>query len=315
MDRHTVRIGTRGSALALWQARWVQSLLEKAHDRLNIELVIIQTRGDKILDVPLAKVGGKGLFVKELEEAMLDGRVDMAVHSMKDVPALFPAGLTLGPILQREDPRDVLLSTRYRHLMDLPKGARIGSSSLRRQSQLLALRSDLDVIPLRGNVNTRIDKLVAGHFDAIVLAAAGVKRLAMLEQVVEYLDPDLVIPANGQGAVGIELRSDDKQTASLVEVLNHPATQRCVAAERAFLATLEGGCQVPIAGLAREQDHHLLLTGRVASLDGRICVTHTLRGENHDPVGLGKRVAAQLLEQGAGDILAALTSPPAAPRE
>jgi hydroxymethylbilane synthase len=209
MDRQRLRIGTRGSALALWQANWVKAQLEEAHSNLDIELIVIKTRGDIILDVPLAKVGGKGLFVKELEEAILDGRADLAVHSMKDVPAEFPPGLELGPVLERADPRDVLLSINYKSLADLPQGATVGSSSLRRQSQLLALRPDLKINSLRGNVNTRIDKLVSGNFDAIVLAAAGVERLKMTEHVVEYLDPDQIIPANGQGAVGIELRVND----------------------------------------------------------------------------------------------------------
>ncbi|MBF0144320.1 MAG: hydroxymethylbilane synthase, partial [Magnetococcales bacterium] len=282
-----LKIGTRGSALALWQARWVQEQLQGCHPGLEVELVTIRTRGDIILDVPLARVGGKGLFVKELEEAMQDGRTDIAVHSMKDVPAEFPPGLGLGAILEREDPRDVLLSTRYRSLAELPQGARVGSSSLRRASQLLGLRPDLEVVPLRGNVNTRIDKLVAGQFAAILLAAAGVRRLGLVEHVVEYLDPDRIIPAVGQGAVGIELRLEDRSTRELVAPLDHPPTSCRVRAERAFLAALEGGCQVPIAGYARLQGERLTLTGRVAGVTGIPMITAAREGGVDDPEGLG----------------------------
>jgi hydroxymethylbilane synthase len=308
MDRQRLRIGTRGSALALWQANWVKSQLEAVHPNIEIELIIIKTKGDKILDVPLAKVGGKGLFVKELEEAILDGRADIAVHSMKDVPAEFPEGLHLGPVLEREDPRDVLLSVNYQSLADLPQGAQVGSSSLRRQSQLLAIRPDLEIIPLRGNVNTRIGKLVNGEFDAIVLAAAGVKRLQMTDHVVEYLDPDLVIPANGQGAVGIELRINDAKTTQLLQTLNHETSQVCVAAERAFLATLDGGCQVPIAGFAKRDGERLTMQGRVASIDGKVCITHTHEGNIKDPVALGVGLAKKLLEDGADKILSQLNA-------
>jgi hydroxymethylbilane synthase len=308
MDRQKLRIGTRGSALALWQANWVKSLLEAEHANLDIELIVIKTKGDIILDVPLAKIGGKGLFVKELEEAMLDGRADLAVHSMKDVPAEFPEGLELGPILKRADARDVLLSTDYKSLGELPQGATVGSSSLRRQSQLLALRSDLKIIPLRGNVNTRIDKLVKGEFDAILLAAAGVERLGLTQHVVEYLDPDIVIPANGQGAVGIELRVNDKKTADILQILNHETTQICVAAERAFLSTLEGGCQVPIAGFAKRDGDKLMLKGRVATIDGKTCITEIHEGNISDPISLGVGLAKSLIAQGADEILAQLNA-------
>ena len=300
----TLRIGTRGSALALWQANWVRDRLLAAHPGLRVELVAIKTRGDKILDVPLAKVGGKGLFVKELEEALLAGEVDLAVHSMKDVPAEFPEGLGLAVILERADPRDVLLSVHHPSLAALPHGARVGSSSLRRQSQLLAIRPDLEIIPLRGNVNTRIDKLKSGAFDAIVLAAAGVERLGLTAHVVEYLDPLVVIPANGQGAVGIEIRLDDPRTAGFIAPLDHRDTHRCVAAERAFLATLQGGCQVPIAGIAHIRDGRLHLRGRVASLDGRELVTLEHDGPPEAPEQLGRRLGEALLTQGAGRILA-----------
>lgn len=298
-------IATRGSALALWQAKWVQSQLESAHPGLQVGLVIIKTRGDRILDVPLAKVGGKGLFVKELEEALLDGRADLAVHSMKDLPADFPPGLKLGAVLERADPRDVLLSVNHDSLAGLPQGASVGSSSLRRQSQLLALRPDLKIRSLRGNVNTRISKLKAGEFDAIVLAAAGVERLAMTQHVVAYLDPLKIIPANGQGAVGIELRNDDTTTARFIRPLNHLPTWICVAAERALLATLEGGCQVPIAGHAHfrgEEELHLL--GRVAAIDGTKQITATRTGPPTAPEALGRQLARDLIAKGADRILA-----------
>ncbi|MBF0341280.1 MAG: hydroxymethylbilane synthase [Magnetococcales bacterium] len=300
----SIKIGTRGSALALWQARWVQNLLETAHPGLRAELVIIKTRGDVILDVPLAKVGGKGLFVKELEEALLDQRVDLAVHSMKDVPAEFPPGLGIAVILEREDPRDVLLSVHFSGLATLPEGARVGSSSLRRQCQLLHLRPDLRIESLRGNVNTRIAKLESGQFDAIVLAAAGVKRLGLTERVVEHFAWDRVIPANGQGAVGIETRLDDLRIQELLAPLNHPQTRLAVSAERAFLHELEGGCQVPIAGYARLEAGSLVMTGRVGSLDGRELITRELQGAPDDPEELGRALARQLIALGADRLLA-----------
>lgn len=302
-----IKIGTRGSALALWQAGWVQTGLEKAHPGLVVELVIIKTKGDLILDVPLAKVGGKGLFVKELEEALLDQRVDLAVHSMKDVPAEFPEGLGLGAILEREDPRDALLSVHFQGLADLPQGARVGSSSLRRQSQLLHLRPDLQIESLRGNVNTRINKLESGAFDAIVLAAAGVKRLGLTDRVVEYFDLDLIIPANGQGAVGIETRTNDANIARLIAPLNHRPTWITVSAERAFLRELEGGCQVPIAGFARLQEGILHLKGRVGSLNGQESITCEQQGSPLEPELLGCALAHEILAKGAKRLLVELT--------
>lgn len=303
MTTQSLKIGTRGSALALWQAEWVASQLRSADPGTEVDLVIIHTRGDKILDVPLAMVGGKGLFVKELEEALLRKEVDMAVHSMKDMPSLLPDGLALVAILEREDPRDVLLSARFSSLADLPQGARVGSSSLRRQSQLLNMRPDLNIVSLRGNVNTRINKLESGLFDAILLAAAGVKRLGLTQYVVEYLDPEVMIPANGQGAIGIEMRQDDTTTTALVTALNHTPTWQCVTAERAFLAELEGGCQVPIAGHAQLQGDLLVMTGRVASLDGKEMITQQMEGGADAPGSLGRRLAQDLLAKGAGEIL------------
>lgn len=303
MTTHPIKIGTRGSALALWQAHWVQSQLAARHPEQPVELVIIKTQGDKILDVPLAMVGGKGLFVKELEEALLAGEIDLAVHSMKDVPSIMPDGLVLAAILEREDPRDVLLSTRFTGLADLPSGGIVGSSSLRRQSQLLNLRPDLQVVSLRGNVNTRISKLEAGLFDAILLAAAGVKRLNLIQHVVEYLDPQQMIPANGQGAIGIEIRENDPIISNLISPLNHIPTWQCVTTERAFLATLEGGCQVPIAGYAQLHDQTLHFVGRISSLDGTEMITQQMQGSADQPISLGQRLAHALLEKGAKRIL------------
>lgn len=306
MTGNLIKIGTRGSALALWQANWVKSLLEGLYPGLTVELVIIKTTGDKILDVPLAKVGGKGLFVKELEEAMLAGEVDLAVHSMKDVPTFFPEGLGLSVILPREDPRDALLSVEHDSLEGLPQGGKVGSSSLRRQSQLMRLRPDLEVVSLRGNVDTRIRKLEEGQFDAIILAAAGVKRLERTERVVAYLDETAMVPAIGQGAVGIETRLDDERTRGILAPLAHPATETCVRAERALLAKLEGGCQVPIAGHALLDGETLSLTGLVGDLEGKVMLTEAQEGAAADPEALGVRVADALLAGGAKEILAAV---------
>ncbi|MBF0308752.1 MAG: hydroxymethylbilane synthase [Magnetococcales bacterium] len=305
-----LRIGTRGSLLALWQANWVRSLLESQHPGLTVKLVIIKTKGDKILDVPLAKVGGKGLFVKELEEALLAGEIDLAVHSMKDVPGDFPEGLGLGPILTREDPRDALLSVNHTHLENLPPKARVGSSSLRRQSQLLHRRPDLQVIPLRGNVNTRIEKLCNGEFDAILLAAAGVKRLGLTQYVKAYLPIDRMLPAAGQGAVGIELRLDDTRTEALLAPLNDPVTQDCVRAERAFLHRLQGGCQVPIAAHAISEGEHLHLQGLVADLNGGEILRAESSAHRDQAETLGRGVAETLLQQGAEALLATLLANP-----
>lgn len=307
MVQENLKIGTRSSQLALWQARWVQSRIESLHTAVTVELIPIKTRGDKILDVPLAKVGGKGLFVKELEEAILDGRCDMAVHSMKDVPVDFPEGLILGPVLAREDPRDALLSLTASGLDDLPPGARVGSSSLRRQSQLLALRPDLRILSLRGNVNTRIEKLLEGQFDAIILAAAGVKRLQATRHVVEYLDFKQMLPANGQGAVGIEMRQNDPRIHALIQPLDDPPTRHCVLAERAFLKALEGGCQTPIAGHATLTGGNLSLEGRILSLDGQTCFSGTVTGSTQEGERLGTELATRLLNAGADRLLATLT--------
>lgn len=302
--KKTLRIATRKSPLAMWQAEFVQQQLEKHHPELTVELCPLTSKGDKILDVPLAKVGGKGLFVKELEQAMLAGEADIAVHSMKDVPMEFPEGLGLAVICEREDPRDAWVSNRYPTLDELPPGSVVGTSSLRRQSQLLRLRSDIEVKFLRGNVNTRLAKLDAGEYDAIVLAAAGLKRLEMDERIASYLSPETILPAGGQGAVGIECRMDDQETLELLKVLHHTATAEQVLAERAVNRRLEGGCQVPIGCYAIHQDDGLWLRGLVADPDGSVMLTDESKGPASDGEAMGVALAERLLAAGADKILA-----------
>jgi hydroxymethylbilane synthase len=301
--RKQIRIGTRSSALALWQAEWVKSEFEKRYPGMVVSLTKIKTTGDKILDVPLAQVGGKGLFVKEIEEAMLSNEIDIAVHSMKDVPTLFPDGLHLGAITKREDPRDALLSNRNQTFQDLPQGAKIGTSSLRRQAQLLHARPDFSIQQLRGNVDTRLRKLKEGHFDAIILAAAGVRRLGLGEHVTEYLAPEISLPAIGQGALGIECRVDDRELNDLISFFNHQDSRICVTGERALLRRLEGGCQVPIACHGRMQSGTLVLTGLVGSVDGKRIIKDSIDGDPEKAEKLGKTLAEQLLSRGADVIL------------
>tara|TARA_R110002126_G_scaffold43555_3_gene124834 strand:+ start:1150 stop:2079 length:930 start_codon:yes stop_codon:yes gene_type:complete len=299
----TVRIATRKSALALWQAEFVKAELLRHHPALKVELVPMSTQGDKILDTPLAKIGGKGLFVKELETAMLDGRADIAVHSMKDVPVAFPEGLVLQTICQREDPRDAFVSNQFQHVMQLPFGAVVGTSSLRRQCQLKALRPDLTVRDLRGNVNTRLAKLDNGEFAAIILASAGLIRLGFASRIASYIEPEQSLPANGQGAVGIECRSDDHAIQQLLAPLEHQTTRLCVLAERAMNRRLQGGCQVPIGAFAMLNADQLHLRGLVGSLDGSQIIRAEQTGKAEEAEQLGLLVAEQLLAQGAGAIL------------
>jgi len=299
-----IRIATRKSPLALWQAEFVKAELIRHHPGLIVELVTFTTRGDKILDTPLAKIGGKGLFVKELENALLAGEADLAVHSMKDVPMAFPDGLGLATICEREDPRDAFVSTRYAAIEDLPQGARVGTSSLRRQCQLRALRPDLVLLNLRGNVNTRLAKLDAGDYDAIILAAAGLIRLGFELRIRSCLAATSSLPAGGQGAVGIEIRSDDHPLRELLAPLHHEPTALCVRAERALNTHLNGGCQVPIACFAEREGDQLWLRGLVGDpVDGTLLRAEA-RAANSDPEALGVAVAKQLLAQGAGAILA-----------
>lgn len=301
-----VRIATRKSALALWQANFVKAELEAAHPGLQVELVPMSTQGDKILDTPLAKIGGKGLFVKELETAMLEGRADIAVHSMKDVPVDFPEGLMLHTICQREDPRDAFVSNTYQQLADLPQGAVVGTSSLRRQCQIKAMRPDLQIKDLRGNVNTRLAKLDAGEFDAIILASAGLIRLGFEARIASFLDVGISLPANGQGAVGIECRSDDLVIQQLLAPLEHQETRICVLAERAMNRKLQGGCQVPIGAFAVLQQNELWLRGLVGQLDGSEILRSEIKGEATQAEQLGTQLAEQLLALGADRILDAV---------
>ena len=301
--RKEIRIGTRASALALWQAEWVKAELEKKYPGTQVSLTKIKTTGDKILDVPLAKVGGKGLFVKEIEEAMLRGEIDIAVHSMKDVPTFFPDGLHLSCITKREDPRDAFLSRNRVAFKDLPQGAKVGTSSLRRQAQLMNIRPDLTIEQLRGNVDTRLRKLREGQYDAIILAAAGVKRLGLAENVTEYIEPDISLPAIGQGALGIECRVDDRELNDLIAFFNHADTRVCVTGERALLRRLEGGCQVPIACYGEIKAGNLHLTGLVASVDGKQIIKDALVGPQGDAERIGVTLAEALLKRGADVIL------------
>lgn len=302
-----IRIATRKSLLALWQAEFVKAELEKHHPGLVVELVPMVSRGDKLLDVPLAKVGGKGLFVKELEHALLNDEADIAVHSMKDVPMEFPEGLGLSVICEREDPRDAFVSNTYDSIDALPQGAIVGTSSLRRQSQLLAARPDLKVNFLRGNVQTRLAKLDAGEFDAIILAAAGLLRLELKERIRDYIAPEQSLPAGGQGAVGIECRMDDSAIIQCLQPLHHAKTAEAVLAERAMNRRLEGGCQVPIACYAIHRDPETLyLRGIVAEPDGSLLLQDEVEGKPSEGESMGIELAERLLAAGADKILAAV---------
>ena len=304
MARTTLRIATRKSALALWQAEHIKAELERIHTGLNVELLGISTRGDKILDVPLAKIGGKALFVKELEEAMMEGRADLAVHSMKDVPVELPDGLELSVICDRAEPTDAFVSNHFEKVDDLPEGAVVGSASMRRQCQLKAYRPDLDVRTLRGNVNTRLAKLDAGDYDAIILATSGLRRLGFDSRIRYELPDYLCLPAVGQGALGIECRSEDPELAKLLAPLNHKDSADRVLAERALNRRLEGGCQVPIAAYAVLEGETLFLRGRVGSPDGKLLYHAEGRAPRAEGEQLGIRLAEDLLAQGAGQILA-----------
>jgi len=308
MSPNTLRIATRKSPLALWQANHVKQKLEQSHSGLRVELVAMTTSGDKILDAPLSKVGGKGLFVKELEHAMLEDRADIAVHSMKDVPMDFPAGLGLAVICEREDPADAMVSNRFSSFEQLPQHARVGTSSFRRQCQLRELRPDLEIVELRGNVGTRLGKLDGGEYDAIILAAAGLIRLQLSERITQRLSFEDCLPAGGQGAVGIECRTEDLDTMKLIDCLHHQDTSTRIMAERAVNARLQGGCQVPIAAFAEIDGESLYLRALVGNLDGTQMVRSEIRGSVHQAEHLGLTVAEDLLSQGAGEILSALTA-------
>ncbi|MEZ9595378.1 hydroxymethylbilane synthase [Shewanella sp. 10N.261.52.F9] len=306
MSQNLIRIATRKSPLAMWQAEFVKAELEKIHEGLTVELLPMSTKGDIILDTPLAKVGGKGLFVKELEVAMLEGQADIAVHSMKDVPVEFPEGLGLEVICEREDPRDAFVSNTYKTIEDLPQGAVVGTSSLRRQCQIRAARPDLVIKDLRGNVGTRLAKLDAGNYDAIILAAAGLKRLKLEERIASFISAEQSLPANGQGAVGIECRTDDARVKALLAPLEHAETRIRVIAERAMNTRLEGGCQVPIGAYAEIDGDTLNLRGLVGNPDGSQIITASSTGNTADAEKLGVALAEELLEKGAKTILDAV---------
>lgn len=304
-----LRIGSRGSKLALWQAEWVKTRLEEAGHPSTIQ--IIKTTGDKILDVPLAKIGGKGLFTKEIEEALLDGRVDLAVHSLKDLPTELPPGLALACIPQREDPRDAMVGS---PLAALPAGARVGTSSLRRAAQLRALRPDLQILDIRGNVDTRLRKQQEGQYDALVMASAGLTRLGLAHHIAEYLDPTRFLPAVAQGALAIETRADEGQAWQACQALHDPRAGAEAAAERALLAGLGGGCQVPLGASARVDGAELLLSAVVISPDGQRLVRKQIAGGLQDAVALGEALAREFLNSEAREIIQALAAPPEPPR-
>lgn len=303
MTKRIVRIATRNSPLAMWQAEHVKSRLLALHDHIEVELVAMKTRGDVLLDTPLAKVGGKGLFVKELEQGMLEGRADIAVHSMKDVPVEFPDGLHLPVICQREEPHDAFVSNHYDSIDDLPHGAKLGTSSLRRECQARTRRPDLDVLPLRGNVNTRLRKLDEGQFDAIILAMAGLQRLGFHDRIRNAMTPEQSLPAIGQGALGIETRIDDEEMNALIAPLHDRLTAITVTAERALNRRLAGGCQVPIAGYAMLEGDEVWLRGLVGRPDGTQTLYAEKRGPAADADAIGVAVAEMLLAQGADKIL------------
>ncbi len=301
-----LKIGTRGSRLALVQSHWVKERIETTHPEVRAELVTIKTTGDTILDSPLSKVGGKGLFVKEIEEALIQGEIHLAVHSMKDVPAVLPEPLILTAYPEREDPRDALISVRYPSLDRVPAGGRVGTSSLRRSSQILQRRPDLRLESLRGNVDTRLRKLEEGQYDAIVLAVAGLNRFALGHRITETLSTSWMLPAVGQGALGIEVRREDRETRRLLAFLDHGATKEAVLAERAFLKELEGGCQVPIGALAVLEGEALRLEGMVAELDGSNVIRQTLRGDRRKGEEIGVALAKAILAAGGKRILAGI---------
>ena len=303
MKSHKIIIGSRGSQLALWQANWVKSQLENLHGNADISIRVITTSGDKIKDVPLSKIGGKGLFVKEIEEALLAKEIDLAVHSMKDVPIEIPSQLEISIITKRENPLDALISKNGKKLADLPQGATIGTSSLRRSSQLLNHRNDFKIHPLRGNVDTRLKKVEEGKYDAILLASAGLNRLGWSNRITEEISHEIIIPAMGQGALGIETRLGDSKTYNFISSLNHEQTNYEVSAERALVGKLDGGCQVPIGAYAKTEDNLITLKGLVSSLDGKIIHKSEIVGPIDDAINIGQELGEVLLKMGANEIL------------
>ena len=308
MESRKIKIGSRGSPLALWQANWIKDQLESRNPDIPVEIVIIKTSGDKIQDVPLAKIGGKGLFVKELEEALLRKDVDFAVHSMKDMPIKFPFSLCIASVTKRENPFDALISRNNIKLNDLPKGAKIGTGSLRRASQLLHYRPDLNLIPLRGNVETRIKKLETEGLDAIILATAGLIRLGWGDKISEIISPEILLPAMGQGAVGIEARKHDVDNQILLADMDDENTHLALDAERAVVTQLEGGCNVPIGAFATIEGNEMTLRGLVASLDGKTLYKKELKGDKVNAVALGNEMGNALLDMGGDKIMHEINS-------
>ncbi len=304
-ERTELVIGTRGSKLALWQAEHIKGMVERITG-LPVRLKVIKTTGDKILDVPLAKVGGKGLFTKELEVALMAGEVDMCVHSMKDVPTELPEGLFIAAMPERVDPRDVIVSGKGYTLDTLPEGARVGTSSLRRVAQVRHLRPDVEIVDVRGNLDTRMRKAEEGQVDAVILAAAGITRMGWADRITHYVEPEQMISAVGQGAIGVEIREDDEEMRHVMERIGHPETMECVTAERVVMRRLEGGCQVPIGAYARIEGATMVMDAMVGSLDGSTIVRRRVEGPAEDPVGLGERMVRELLDGGAGEILASI---------
>ncbi|AJQ29818.1 hydroxymethylbilane synthase [Pelosinus fermentans] len=303
MKRKKITIGTRGSKLALWQANHIADCIRAQYPDVDVELLHIVTTGDKILDVPLARIGGKGLFTKELETAMLNGQIDLAVHSLKDMPTELPEGLLLAAITERVDPGDAFISPNYGTVDNLPKGARVGTSSLRRKAQLLKYRSDLKIGDLRGNLDTRLKKLENGEFDGIILAVAGLKRLGWQEKITQVLPQDICLPAVGQGALAIEARSNDAEVLQMLAFLNHQETRWSVEAERAYLAEVEGGCQIPIGVFGRIEQEILTLEAAILSVDGARQIRQTISGSPQDGKKLGRDLAQRMLDEGGREIL------------
>jgi hydroxymethylbilane synthase len=308
MTTRIIKIGSRGSPLALWQANWIKDQLESQHPDIPVEIVIIKTSGDKIQDVPLAKIGGKGLFVKEIEEAMLRNEVDFAVHSMKDMPIKFPYSLCIASVTKRENPCDALISKNDIKLDDLPKGAKVGTGSLRRISQLLHYRPDLELVPLRGNLDTRIKKLETEGLDAIILAAAGLIRMGWKEKISEVISPEILLPAMGQGAVGIEARKSDVDNQILLADLDDENTHLALDAERAIVTRLEGGCNVPIGAFATIEGDEITIKGLVASLDGKTVYKKEIKGNKINAIILGKELGDALIDMGGDKIMQEIQS-------
>jgi len=298
-----IRVGSRESTLALWQTNWVIERLSRSNPGLQFEVVHIKTEGDKMPDAPLAKIGGRGVFVKELESALLDGRIDIAVHSLKDMPSLTPESLAIAAVTEREDARDVLVSRGKMPLSDLPFGAKVGTSSVRRAAQMKYLRPDVQILELRGNLETRLRKAEGGDYDAVILAAAGIKRLGLEDRIAEHLPTEQFLPAVGQGALAVEIRADEGEIQSIVVPVTHRPTQLAVLAERSFLRVVGGGCSAPVAAYGRLEGNRLILDGMIASLDGQIMIKDRLEGEPARAISLGEEMAGRLLERGGRDIL------------